>query len=140
MIQIAIPLQRTAGNQNAHMPTCRHAICDIFNTRWHSWYEMLDWSIKRVKPAIITVTSAESDLAKTLLSADEWRTLDHVRDFLQNFYVATKATEGHGATLKEVLCTMDFLADIFQDAVVEFADHAFMWESLQAGFTKLLKY
>ena len=109
-------------------------------TRWNSWYEMLDWSIKRLKPAIIAVTNEESDLAKDLLTADEWKTLDHVRDFLQNFYDATKATEGHGATLKEVLCTMDFLADIFEDAIVEFADHAFMWESLQAGFTKLLKY
>ena len=109
-------------------------------TRWNSWYEMLDWSIKRLKPAIIAVTNEESDLAKDLLTAEEWKTLDYIRDFLQNFYDATKATEGHGATLKEVLSTLDFLADIFEDAIVEFADHAFMWESLQAGFTKLLKY
>ena len=109
-------------------------------TRWNSWYEMLDWSIKRLKPAIIATTSEESELTKDLLTADEWKTLDHIRDFLQNFYDATKATEGHEASLKEVLSTMDFLADIFEDAIVEFADHAFMWESLQTGFTKLLKY
>lgn len=109
-------------------------------TRWNSWYEMLDWSIKRLKPAIIAITNAESDLAKDLLTADEWKTLDHVRDFLQNFYDATKATEGHKATLRDVLPTMDFLADIFEDAIVEFADHAFMLESLQTGLTKLLKY
>ena len=39
-----------------------------------------------------------------------------------------------------MLCTMDFLADIFEDAIVEFVDHAFLWKSLPAGFTKLLKY
>ena len=57
-----------------------------------------------------------------------------------NLYDATKATEDHGATLKEMLSTMDFLADIFEDAIVEFTRHAFKWKSLRAGFTKLLKY
>ena len=87
---------------------------------------MLDWSIKRLKPAIIATTSKESELTKDLLTADEWKTLDHIRDFLQNFYDATKTTEGHKASLKEVLSIMDFLADIFKDAIVEFIDHAFI--------------
>ena len=109
-------------------------------TRWNSWYEMLNWSIKRLKPAIIAITNEESNLAKDILTADEWKTLDYIRNFLQNFYDATKATEGRGATLERVLSTMDFLADVFEDAIQEFKDHAFMWESLQAGLTKLLKY
>ena len=48
--------------------------------------------------------------------------------------------KGYKASLKEVLSIIDFLADIFEDAIVEFIDHAFIWESLQTGFTKLLKY
>ena len=43
--------------------------------RWNSWYEMLDWLIKRLKPVIIAITNEESDLAKDLLTADEWKTL-----------------------------------------------------------------
>ena len=101
---------------------------------------MLDWSIKRLKPVIIAITNEESDLAKDLLTADEWKTLDHVRDFLQSFYDAIKATEGHGANLKEVLSIMDFSASILEDAIVKFADHAFMLKSLHFGLTKLLKY
>ena len=34
-------------------------------TRWNSWYEMVDWSIRHLKPAIIAVTNEESDLART---------------------------------------------------------------------------
>ena len=64
-------------------------------TRWNSWYEMLELSIERLKQAIIAVTSEESDLTKNIITADEWKTLDHIWDFLQNFYDATKATEGH---------------------------------------------
>ena len=101
---------------------------------------MLDWSIKRLKSVIIVIINEESDLAEDLLTVDKWKTLDHVRDFLQNFYDAIKATEDHEATLKEVLSIMDFLANIFEDAIVEFANHAFMLESLQTGLTKLLEY
>ncbi len=35
---------------------------------------------------------------------------------------------------------MDFLASVFEDAIAEFEDYAFLRESLQTGFTKLLKY
>ena len=109
-------------------------------TRWNSWYLMLDWAITRIKGAIVTVTSEESNLEKDQLTAEEWRTLVNIRDFLQSFYDATKATEGHQVTLEQVIPTMDFLAAAFEDAIDEFADHKFMRESLQTGYTKLLKY
>ncbi len=110
------------------------------STRWNSWYAMLDWALRKLKKAIIHVTSEEPELAKDVLTAEEWKTLGHISDFLRNFYDATKATEGHKATLNRVLPTMDFLANIFEEAIEEFADHDFMRESLQTGFTKLLKY
>ncbi len=109
-------------------------------TRWNSWYLMLNWAIQRVKGAIIAVSAEETDLQKDSLTAEEWKMLGHIRDFLINFHDATKATEGHKATLEEVLPTMDFLANTFEDAIEEFADNPFMHESLQAGYTKLLKY
>ena len=35
---------------------------------------------------------------------------------------------------------MNFLANIFVNIIVEFADHVFMLNSLQTGLTKSLKY
>ena len=110
------------------------------STRWNSWYAMLDWAIERLKPAIIAVSNEEPDLAKDILTAEEWKTLDHIRVFLRGFYFATKAAEGHAATLETVLPTMDFLAKRFETAIQQFADHTYMRESLHAGYTKLLKY
>ena len=101
---------------------------------------MLDRAIERLKPAIIVVTNEEPELSKDLLSTNEWRTLDHIRDFLQTFYDATKATEDHTATLKRVLPSMNFLAKHFEKAVDKFVHHDFMRESLHAGYIKLLKY
>ena len=101
---------------------------------------MLDRVIGRLKPAIVAVTNEKPELSKDLLSADEWRTLDHIRDFLQAFYDAIKATEGYIATLERVLPSMDFLAKHFEKALDEFVHHDFIRESLHAGYIKLLKY
>lgn len=101
---------------------------------------MLDWAIERIKATIVAVTNEKTDLQKDLLTAEEWKTLVHIRDFLRNFHDATKATKDHQATLNEVLPTINFLANTFKVAMEEFADHPFMHESLQTEFTKLLKY
>lgn len=108
-------------------------------TRWNSWYDMLDWAIQRIKAAIIAVINEEAALAKDLLTAEEWKTLSHIRDFLKGFHDATQATEGRQATLDKILPTMDFLADRFEDAVEQYSDHNYMRESLQSGYTKLLE-
>ena len=110
------------------------------STRWNSWYNMLNWAIERVKGALITVANEEPDLSSDLLSADEWRTLTLIRDFLQAFSDTTKATEGYTATLDRVLPSMDFLVSHFEQAIDQFEDNEFMRESLHAGLTKMLKY
>ena len=110
------------------------------STRWNSWYNMLNWAIEKLKGAIIAVANEEPDLSQDLLSAEEWRILGHIRDFLQAFYDTTKATEGHAATLERVLPSMDFLVSHFEKAIVEFEQHDFMRESLHAGLTKMLSY
>lgn len=101
---------------------------------------MLNWAIERIKPAIVAVSNDEPDLAKDLLTAGEWRVLIQIRDFLKGFHDATKATEGRRATLDRILPTMDFLADRFENAVDRYSYSEFMRESVQSGFTKLLKY
>lgn len=109
-------------------------------TRWNSWYEMLDWAIRKIKPEIITLTHEEPDLSNDLLSAEDWKTLVHIRDFLKGFYDTTKVTESKAATLDRVLPTMDFLIERFERAALDFATHDVMRESIQAGYTKMLKY
>lgn len=101
---------------------------------------MLHWAIQRIKGPIITLNNEKPALQKDMLTADEWRTLGYIHNFLQNFHDATKATEGRRATLDRVIPTMDFLATIFEKARKEFADHEFMRESFEAGLSKLLKY
>lgn len=48
------------------------------------------------------------------LDAINWKTLTSIRDFLKNFYDATKATEDRNATIDSVFLAMDFLLEMFE--------------------------
>ena len=109
-------------------------------TRWNSWYEMLNWAIEKIKPAILRFTWETPALAKDQLSADDWKMLVDIRDFLLRFYDVIKATEGRKATLDRVLPLMDFMLECFEKAAVQFIDHSALRESVQSGWTKMLKY
>ena len=91
---------------------------------------MLNQSIKRLKSVIIVIINKKSDLASDLLTTDKQKTLNHVRNFLQNFYNAIKATKDYKVTLKDILLTIDFLANIFKDTIIEFAGYVFILKSL----------
>ena len=101
---------------------------------------MLDWAIQKIKPAILQLTSEEEALSKDQLSADDWKTLLQIRDFLQCFYEATKESEGRQAILDDVLLSMDCMLECFEEASTTFADHDVLRQSVQAGYTKILKY
>jgi hypothetical protein len=100
----------------------------------------LDWAIRRIKPAIVRLISEEELLSRDYLSADEWKTLQQIRDFVECFHATTKVSEGHQATLAAVLPSMDCVLDSFEEASTQFADHDVLRESVQAGYTKMLKY
>ncbi|MCJ1462693.1 hypothetical protein MMC07_001296 [Pseudocyphellaria aurata] len=89
-------------------------------TRWNSWYNMLDWAMNKIKPSIIPVSSEEAGLAQDVLTAEEWKTQGHIRNFLRSFFDATKATEGRSAGLDELLPTMDFMTERFEEAIDRF--------------------
>ena len=109
-------------------------------TRWNSWYEMLDWAIQKTKPVILQLTSEEEASSKDQLSADDWKILLQIRDFLLYFYKATKGTEDRQATLDDVILLMDFILECFEKASTTFTNHNVLRESVQGGYTKILKY
>ncbi len=103
---------------------------------------MLNRAIRHLKVAMIQTVHEESSLAKDLLSNTDWQTLSNIRNFLQGFYDTTKATEGRQATLDRVLPSLDFLVARFEKAieVYEASNDQFIMSSLQAGWSKILKY
>ena len=110
------------------------------STRWNSWYEMIDRAIRYLKSSIIQTVYETPALSKDALAHNDWHTLTNVRDFLQAFYDTTKATEGRKATLEMVLPSLDFMIIRLEEAKTTYQHDQFMVSSIQAGWTKALKY
>ena len=101
---------------------------------------MLHWSLYNINDAIVRFVSQEKELEKDQLSASDWTTLGHIDRFLSNFKDATKATEGKNATTENVLVTMDFLCNQFEEAAALQRGDPFLTACIDAGYSKLLKY
>jgi hypothetical protein len=109
-------------------------------TRWNSWYTMIDCAISaRMRPAIDVFCVQEGLEADALISSD-WITLGHFHKYLKFFYQATLATEGYEATIDRVLSTMEFLLEKLEAAKVEFKEHSFLSPCINSAWKKLDKY
>ena len=109
-------------------------------TRWNSWDNILDWAIKRLKPAITQFCAEEDDLRDNHLTSLDWKNLQAIRDFLQGFYDTTKALKGRAATLEHFLPSLEFLIQQFEKGLEKYAGHRFLIGCLDAGHTKIIKY
>ena len=58
---------------------------------------------------VIHFIAHEDELGDDVLTADDWKTLTSIRDFLSVFYDVTKSSESNVATGELVLPAMDLL-------------------------------
>ena len=127
-------IQRFKKMSNDLMPHRDQAV------RWNAWYTMIDWSLTKIKPAIQNFVSEESELEEDRLTANDWKVLAQMRDFLKSFYEVTKFTEGREANIDRVIPALDFLLHKFEMEIRKYEPDSFMALSLKAGSLKLRKY
>lgn len=79
-------------------------------TRWNSWYTMVEWALRpKIRQAITIFCAQEPVLQDDALTPIDWSTLAEIRKFLEPFQDATIANEGIGDSISDVLPTMDYL-------------------------------
>jgi hypothetical protein len=80
------------------------------DTRWNSWYYMVEWALRyKVRQAITIFCAQEPALQEDTLTPTDWITLTEIYKFLEPFHDATIANEGTRNSISEVLPTMDYL-------------------------------
>lgn len=94
-------------------------------TRWNSWYQMLK-TATTLRAAIDVYCAQYQENTADILSAEDWRNLQKIENFLLCFHDATLSTESRGATIERVLPTMDFLLEQFELGKTLYAEDAFM--------------
>ena len=97
--------------------------------------------LRKVREAIINFVAQEEELIDDQLRAADWAILKAVRDFLRPFKDATLATEGKNSTIADVLISMDFLIEHYEETIAHFTNqNEFLCSALDAGYQKLLDY
>jgi hypothetical protein len=118
-----------------------HHLAQDNSTRWNSWERMLTVALA-LRDAIEDYFDQWEDdnCAEDKLTKKEWATLENIRSFLNKLKMATKALEGHAATLDRVLPSMDFILDVFERGKRANVDNVIMAPMYNAGWRKLDKY
>ncbi|OAQ57667.2 transposase-like protein [Pochonia chlamydosporia 170] len=80
------------------------------DTRWNSWYHMVERALRpKVRQAITVFCAQEPALQEDTLTPSDWVTLAEIHKFLEPFHDATMANEGVQNSIADVLPTMDYL-------------------------------
>ena len=85
------------------------AISHDNDTRWNSWYLMLEVDLEKKSAINIYIKWWLESLRKDFLISENWTSLHQTAVFLKSFYHATKKTEKNYATIDQVLWTMNIL-------------------------------
>jgi hypothetical protein len=80
------------------------------DTRWNSWYKMVEWALRpKVRQAITIFCAQEPALQQDILTPSDWATLTEICQFLEPFQNVTMANEDSRNSICDVLPTMDYL-------------------------------
>ena len=88
------------------------------STRWNSWYQMLSVALEHESGIDAYIKKNLDTLEKDCISAQDWKDLHEICEFLKPFHRATLDTQGANSTLGQVLFTMDVLIKHMESSLV----------------------
>lgn len=88
------------------------------HTRWNSWYKMLLVLLSLKTEVENYCDKYESELQGDLLSREDWKKLEMIKDFLKPFNRATLAAEGDSASIDHTLFNMDIIIQHIQEKTI----------------------
>jgi hypothetical protein len=110
------------------------------DTRWNSWFFMLDISLKKRKEIISFVDEFFNEIELDYLYPNDWSILREYHSFLKPFQQITKLTEGDNSTLDEVLVGMDFLVKHLNKALKQYENDLTTHSRIMTCFYAFDKY
>ena len=87
-------------------------------TRWNSWENMVTVAVEKQEAVDTYQVKFRTELKGHTLSADDWKKLKAVSEFLQNFKEATLRTEGKHGYIGDHLIILTGLHDIVAEEKV----------------------
>ena len=110
-------------------------------TCWHSWNNLLGTLLRPdIRYAIEIYVDENPLLEENRLERRKWKLLEKVQRILSTFKLATKAMEGHQATLTHLLPSIDFLLNTYSEVLKDNEGNRILSSMIRMGWEKLDKY
>ncbi|KAG7407934.1 Zinc finger BED domain-containing protein DAYSLEEPER [Fusarium oxysporum f. sp. raphani] len=114
------------------------------DTRWNSWYRMIDNLIRKKQQVKQFLLDYDKDLGDNILTSTDWDYLEKTHAFLQPFTSTTLWAQGVTATLSQNLMIMDILLRHYEQKKelyeAEETRDPLMLHSIDMGWFVLDKY
>ncbi|KAA8617208.1 hypothetical protein PtrV1_10509 [Pyrenophora tritici-repentis] len=113
-------------------------------TRWSSWYSVMDRAIKKMAAIKVFMHDNEKHLNEIRLTSDDWDILQKAHTFLQPFASATLYAEGDKSSISQSLLIMDSLLVHYEQQKIHYSkdenEDLRMVRSIEMGWFVLEKY
>ena len=130
---ITIYIRNSELHYNAFVTQAGRSIPLDNDTRWNSWFIMLDVSLNLRAHVNAFVEANYRSLEKDFLTPADWELLEQIRLFLQPFWKVTQRTQGDLDSIDKTLSTMDILVRHFEKSHVCIALTAFIQKLIGLG-------
>lgn len=110
------------------------------DTRWNSWYVLLDVVLTLQDHVEWYQKKYFESLQDDYLTPQDWQILRETRSFLQPFWRITQLTEGRHTTLDQALFTMDVLHKHYTQAFDKYGDNHPLRGCIAASWAIFDKY
>ena len=109
------------------------------DTRWNSWYVMIDTALDKKKELMGWIADNYQLFPNDALSHANWQELKDIHEFLHPFFRVSKC-QGRESTLDEVLSHMDYLIHHYHQAKQKYRRNPHFTSRLLASWYKFDKY
>jgi hypothetical protein len=117
---IAVLLRNSNSHYQSWKRSAEIALGIDNETRWNSWYHVIDVIIKKKPAAVNWLMENIEHVDPNMLEKDDWDMLQKLHAFLQPFLQGTLLTEKRLSSLNLVVVVMDTLLKHFTKAKVCF--------------------
>lgn len=109
------------------------------DTRWNSWYVMIDTALDKKKELMGWIADNYQLFPNDALSHANWQELKDIHEFLHPFFRVSKC-QGRESTLDEVLSHVDYLIHHYHQAKQKYQRNPHFTSRLLASWYKFDKY
>ena len=138
--KLVVAIRSSTRRYNEFLQLAGRTIPADNDTRWNSWYSMLQVACDLRASITTFCTNYDAEFQQYLLSGSDWSLLQQVRDFLHPFFMVTKSLEGDQVTFDKYLFRFLFLESHYREWTTKSEEGSILAKCIETSLFAFEKY